>query len=150
MLFQKIFELAADTAITMTFVANRDAGTLTVTVIPKPLGEKSNPALSQPLSFEATPEELESSFAEALGSYGHMRKSLADTLKDAETVIESAKKDATTKAAKAVKGAEKKAPKAAATAPVVAKADTEAAPPATAETAAPAETPAAAGENLFA
>lgn len=109
MLFQKIFNIAQEAALTMSFTANREAGTLTVVVIPKMVDEKANPALHQPLSFEATPEELEDGFAEALGSYAATRKSLADALKDAETVIEAAKKEAASKASKAVRGASAKA-----------------------------------------
>jgi len=107
MLFQKIFDIAQEAALTMSFTANREAGTLTVVVIPKMIDEKANPALHQPLSFEATPDELEEGFAAALGSYAATRKSLADALKDAETVIEAAKKEAASKATKAVKAAEK-------------------------------------------
>lgn len=105
MLFQKIFDIAQETTLAMTFSANREAGTLIVTVIPKAIDEKANPALYQPLQFEATPEELETGFEDALGTHGAARKSLADAIKDAEAVIAAAKKEVTAKAAKAVKGA---------------------------------------------
>lgn len=144
MLFQKIYNIAQETALTMSFTANREAGTLTVVVIPKMVDEKANPALRQPLSFEATPEELEAEFAEALGSYAASRKSLADALKDTETVIEAAKKEATSKATKAIKTASPKA--AAANKPD--KAEEKAPTGSTVPVTVPAEAPADA-ENLF-
>lgn len=118
MLFEKIYSIAQDSALTMTFTANRETGTLTVVVIPKAIGENANPALHQPMSFEATPDELESQFAEALGSYSASRKSLADALKDAESVMAAAKSEVGSKTRKALKGASvKDAP--ASTVPVV-------------------------------
>lgn len=118
MLFQKIFDIAQEATLAMTFSANREAGTLIVTVIPKAVGDNPNPALHQPLQFEATPEELENGLPEALGRYGAARRSLADAIQDAETVIAAAKKETTAKAAKAVKGASGKGgEKAAAKAP---------------------------------
>lgn len=105
MLFQKIFEIAQGTALTLTFTANREAGTLNVVVIPKMTDEKANPALFQPMSFEASPEELETEFANVLGAYSSSRMTLSDALKNAEAVMEAAKKEATEKAGKAVKSA---------------------------------------------
>lgn len=156
MLFQKIFEIAQETTLAMTFSANREAGTLIVTVIPKAVGDKPNAALYQPLQFEATPEELENGLPEALGRYGAARKSLADAISDAETVIAAAKKETTAKATKAVKGASGKGGEKAAGAkgPI----DTEPAPggvtapaPAGSGTSSPAVEPVKAdSDNLFA
>jgi PRTRC genetic system protein E len=145
MLFQKIFEIAQDATLAMTFSANREAGTLIVTVVPKAVGDNPNPALHQPLQFEATPEELDSGFADALGSYEVSRKSLADALKDTQAVIDAAKKDATSKAAKAVKGAAGKSAATPAATPVSVKV-TE--PAATAASEAD-ESNSASAENLF-
>jgi PRTRC genetic system protein E len=145
MLFQKIFEIAQDATLAMTFSANREAGTLIVTVVPKAVGDNPNPALHQPLQFEATPEELDSGFTDALGSYEVSRKSLADALKDTQAVIDAAKKDATSKAAKAVKGAAGKSAATPAATPVSVKV-TE--PAATAASEAD-ESNSASAENLF-
>lgn len=104
-LFNTIYEIAQDAALSMTFVANKDSGTLTVTVIPKAINDKANPALTTPLQFDATPEELENEFASAIGGFKATRKTLADAFKDAESVMEAAKKEANEKASKAVKAA---------------------------------------------
>lgn len=139
-LFTKIYEIAQDAALTMTFVANKEAGTLTVTVIPKALFDKANPALSTPLSFEATPDELDRDLAASLGGFSASRKSLAEALKDAEAVMDAAKNDATKKASSALKNASgKETAKSPATA-----ASTPAQEAAPAKPEAPAE-----AENLF-
>lgn len=132
-LFTKIHEIAQDAVLTMTFAANKENGTLTVTVIPKAVSDKANPALATPLSFEATPEELDVQFADALGRFQASRKSLADAVKDVEAVMAAAAKEATSKASKAVKNASerqttKTPPEATATLP----SQPEAAPAATA------------------
>lgn len=142
-LFTQIYELAENAALSMTFVANKKEGTLTVTVIPKALSDKANPVLSTPLSFEATPEELDADFANALGSFSASRKTLANALKDAEDVMAAAKDEATSKAAKALKKASEKQQ------PATAPATPPAGAPPQEETPAQAEAPAAQAENLF-
>jgi PRTRC genetic system protein E len=107
--FQRIKELTHNgTVLSFVFTAIPNSENLSVVVSPISNDvEKAGAAMTQSLAFEATVEELETEFADALGSFSASRKSLSDAVKNAEVVMGAAKQEAISKASKAVKGAAK-------------------------------------------
>ncbi len=123
-MFEELFALASSATLTMTLSADEQSGRMTVNVIPKPKQDAGEPALAQPLSLTATPQEFDADFIDALRGYREVRHSLAQQAEATKEVIEAAKaasvkkaSDATTKAA-ALKPAPAKAAPAAALATV--------------------------------
>lgn len=107
-MFEELFALACSATLTMTVSADEKSGRLTVNVIPKPKPDAGEPALAQPLSLTATPQEFDAGFIDALRGYREVRSSLAQQAEATKEVIEAAKaasvkkaSDATTNAAKA-------------------------------------------------
>ncbi len=107
-MFEELFALACSATLTMTVSADEKSGRLTVNVIPKPRQDAGEPALAQPLSLTATPQEFDLGFIDALRGYREVRSSLAQQAEATKEVIEAAtaasvKKasDATASAAKA-------------------------------------------------
>ncbi|WP_038205779.1 PRTRC system protein E [Xenophilus azovorans] len=108
-MFEELFALACSATLTMTVSADEKSGRLTVNVIPKPKPDAGEPALAQPLSLTATPQEFDAGFIDALRGYREVRSSLAQQAEATMEVIEAAKaasvkkaSDATTNAARAV------------------------------------------------
>ena len=75
-MFEELFALACSATLTMTVSADEKSGRLTVNVIPKPRQDAGEPALAQPLSLTATPQEFDTGFIEALCGYREVRRSL--------------------------------------------------------------------------
>lgn len=105
-MFEELFALACSTTLTMTVSADEKSGRLTVNVIPKAKPDAAEPALAQPLSLTATPQEFDTGFIDALRGFREVRQSLAQQAEATKEVIEAAKaasvkkaSDATTKAA---------------------------------------------------
>lgn len=105
-MFEELFALACSTTLTMTVSADEKSGRLTVNVIPKPRPDAGEPALAQPLSLTATPQEFDTGFIDALRGFREVRQSLAEQAEATKEVIEAAKaasvkkaSDATTEAA---------------------------------------------------
>ena len=90
-MFEELFALACSATLTMTVSADEKSGRLTVNVIPKPRQDAGEPALAQPLSLTATPQEFDTGFIEALCGYREVRRSLAQQAKATKEVIEAAK-----------------------------------------------------------
>jgi PRTRC genetic system protein E len=105
-MFEELFALACSTTLTMTVSADEKSGRLTVNVIPKAEPDAAEPALAQPLSLTASPQEFDTGFIDALRGFREVRQSLAQQAEATKEVIEAAKaasvkkaSDATTKAA---------------------------------------------------
>ena len=105
-MFEELFALACSTTLTMTVSADEKSGRLTVNVIPKAKPDAAEPALAQPLSLTASPQEFDTGFIDALRGFREVRQSLAQQAEATKEVIEAAKaasvkkaSDATTKAA---------------------------------------------------
>nr|WP_297383512.1 PRTRC system protein E [uncultured Roseateles sp.] len=120
-MFQELFALAASATLTMTVSADEAAGRMTINVIPKPRKDANEPALTQPLSLTATPQEFDAGFIAALSGYREVRQSLEQQAEATKVVLEAAKaasvkkaSDATSKAtaapAKSVVAASKHPP----------------------------------------
>jgi len=67
---------------------------LRVNVIPKKLREDENPALTTPLSYTGTPEELDAELGKHLASYVECHTQLGSTLAQAKAEMEAAAKAA--------------------------------------------------------
>ena len=67
---------------------------LRVNVIPKKLREDENPALTTPLSYTGTPEELDAELGKHLASYVECHTQLGSTLAQAKAEMEAAAKTA--------------------------------------------------------
>src|SRR5206468_6993225 len=85
----------------MITIARLDDKTLRVNVIPttKP-GESENPALTTPLSYTGTPEELDAELAKQLASYVECHRELGSTLAQAKAEMDAAAKAAQEEARK--------------------------------------------------
>jgi PRTRC genetic system protein E len=75
-------------------VARESDTTIRVNVCPKRTTESENAALSTPLSFVGTPEELDRDFAKELAAYVVTHRQLSSTLAQAKATIEAAAKAA--------------------------------------------------------
>lgn len=100
-MFEELFALACSATLTMTVSADEKTGRLTVNVIPKPKQQAGEPALAQPLSLTATPQEFDAGFIEALRGYRDVRQSLAQQAEATNEVIEAAKAASVKKASEA-------------------------------------------------
>jgi len=127
-MFEELFALACSATLTMTVSADEKSGRLTVNVIPKPRQDAGEPALAQPLSLTATPQEFDAGFIEALRGYREVRQSLAQQAEATKEVIEAAKAASVKKASDATvkAGASKAAPAKPVTAPAVSASDSAA------------------------
>lgn len=112
-MFEELFSLACSATLTMTVSADEKSGRLTVNVIPKAKPDAGEPALAQPLSLTATPQEFDGGFIDALRGYREVRSSLAQQAEATKEVIEAAKAASVKKASDATTNAAKVSPKAA-------------------------------------
>jgi PRTRC genetic system protein E len=71
-----------------------DDGTIRVMVLPKLTKEGENPALSTPLCFTGTPQELDAEFSQQLATYVSSHVALGSTLAEATAQMEAAAKAA--------------------------------------------------------
>lgn len=108
-LFEELYALALTATLTMTVSADEKSGRLTLNVIPKPRKDVSEPALTQPLSLTATPQEFDEGFIAALTGYREVRQSLAQQAEATNEVIDAAKAASVKKASEAVSKANKTA-----------------------------------------
>jgi len=116
-MFEELYALATSATLTMTVSADEKSGRLTVNVIPKPRKDAVEPALAQPLSLSATPQEFDTGFIEALRGYREVRHSLAQQAEATKEVIEAAKAASVKKASDATVKASATKPAAVATKP---------------------------------
>ena len=92
-MFSELMPLLAQRIVLIT-VARESDTTLRVNVLPKRASDSENTALTTPLSFAGTPEELDRDFARELAGYVDAHQHLGSTLADAKAVMEAAAKAA--------------------------------------------------------
>jgi PRTRC genetic system protein E len=97
--FVELMPLLAGRTVMIT-VAREDEKMLRVNVIPKKVKEDENPALTTPLSYTGTPEELDAELAKHLASYVECHTQLGSTLAQAKAEMEAAAKAAQEEARK--------------------------------------------------
>jgi len=97
--FVELMPLLAGRTVMIT-VAREDEKTLRVNVIPKKSREDENPALTTPLSYTGTPEELDAELGKHLASYVECHAQLGSTLAQAKAEMEAAAKAAQDEARK--------------------------------------------------
>jgi PRTRC genetic system protein E len=91
--FTELMPLLAGRTVLIT-VARESNTTIRATVVPKRISESENAALSTPLSFVGTPEELDRDFAKELAAYVDTHQQLGSTLAQAKATMEAAAKAA--------------------------------------------------------
>jgi len=115
----------------MIAVAREDENTLRLHIIPKKMKDDGNPALSTPLSYTGTPEELDSELGKHLTSFVECHAQLGSTLAQAKAEMEAAAKAVQEEARKnAVERSKKDKPTVKTETAAPAPSDTVAAPPA--------------------
>jgi PRTRC genetic system protein E len=92
-MFIELMSLLAGRTVLIT-VARESDTTIRVTVVPKRTSDIENTALSTPLSFVGTPEELDRDFAKELAAYVDTHQQLGSTLALAKATMEAAAKAA--------------------------------------------------------
>ena len=92
-MFVELMPLLAGRTVLIT-VAREDDKTLRVCVIPKKAKEDDNPALTTPLSYTGTPEELDAELGKHLAGYVECHTQLGSTLAQAKATMEAAAKAA--------------------------------------------------------
>ena len=108
-MFVELMPLLAGRTVMIT-VARLDDHTLRVNVIPTTKsGENENPALTTPLSYTGTPEELDAELAKQLASYVECHRELGSTLAQAKAEMDAAAKAAQEEARKKAEERRKKA-----------------------------------------
>ena len=113
-MFTELMPLLTDRTVLIT-VARESDTTLRAMAIPKRVREGENAALSTPLSFVGTPEELDRDFGRTLAEYVEAHQRLSSTLAQAKAEMEAAAKAAQEEAKR--KGDEKGKAKSATSAP---------------------------------
>ncbi len=94
----------------MIMVAREDDKTLRVNVIPTTKsGENENPALTTPLTYTGTPQELDAELGKQLASYVECHRALGSTLASAKAEMDAAAKSAQEDARKKAEERRKKA-----------------------------------------
>jgi PRTRC genetic system protein E len=91
--FTELMPLLAERTVLIT-VARESGASIRATVVPKRTSESENAALSTPLSFVGTPEELDRDFAKDLAEYVDAHQRLGSTLAQAKAEMEAAAKAA--------------------------------------------------------
>jgi PRTRC genetic system protein E len=108
-MFVELMPLLAGRTVLIT-VAKVDDKTLRVNVIPHGKAD-DNPALSTPLTYTGSPEELDAELGKHLAGYVHTHQQTASTLAEAKATMEAAAKaaqeEAKRKAEERKKGAQK-------------------------------------------
>jgi len=117
--FTELMPLLAERTVLIT-VARESDTTIRVNVCPKRIIESENAALSTPLSFVGTPEELDRDFAKELAGYTDAHRQLGSTLAEAKATMEAAAKAAQEEAKRKAEEKRKAKPAASTPAPAVA------------------------------
>ena len=92
-MFTELMPLLAERTVLIT-VARESDTIIRAVVVPKRTSEGENAALSTPLSFVGTPEELDRDFAKELAAYVETHRQLGSTLAQAKAEMEAAAKAA--------------------------------------------------------
>ena len=115
-MFTELMPLLAERTVLIT-VARESDTTIRVNVCPKRTTESENAALSTPLSFVGTPEELDRDFARELAAYVDTHRQLGSSLAQAKATMEAAAKAAQEEAKRKADEKRKAKPSASAPAP---------------------------------
>lgn len=102
-MFRELFDLACDVTLTMTISADQGTERMTINVVPRPTDDAKEPALAQPLSLTATPQEFDGGFVEALRGYREVRLSLVQQAQATQAALEAARAASVKKASEASK-----------------------------------------------
>jgi len=106
--FVELMPLLAGRTVMIT-VVREDDKTLRVNVIPTTKsGATENPALTTPLSYTGTPEELDADLGKQLASYVECHRALGSTLASAKAEMDAAAKTAQEEARKKAEERRKK------------------------------------------
>jgi PRTRC genetic system protein E len=97
--FVELMPMLAGRTVMIT-VAREDDKTLRLHIIPKKMKDDENPALSTPLSYTGTPEELDAELGKHLASYVECQTQLGSTLAQAKAEMDAAAKAAQDEARK--------------------------------------------------
>lgn len=100
-MFEELFALAAGASLTLTISADAKSGRMTINVIPRPLKDADESALTRALSLTAMPQEFDEGFVAALRGYREVHRSLADQAEATREVLEAARAASVKKAAEA-------------------------------------------------
>jgi len=92
-MFSELMPLLSERTVLIT-VARESDTTIRVNVCPKRTSASENAALSTPLSFVGTPEELDRDLAKELAAYVDTHRQLGSTLAQAKATMEAAAKAA--------------------------------------------------------
>jgi len=92
-MFSELMPLLAERTVLIT-VARESGTTIRATLVPKRNSESENAALSTPLSFVGTSEELDRDFGRALAEYVETHQRVGSTLAQAKAEMEAAAKAA--------------------------------------------------------
>lgn len=92
-MFTELMPLLVGRTVLIT-VARENETILRVNVLPKRANDNENSALTTPLSFAGTPEELDRDFARDLAGYVESHQRLGSTLAEAKATMEAAAKAA--------------------------------------------------------
>ena len=92
-MFVELMPLLAGRTVLIT-VAKVDDKTLRVNVIPAQAKADENPALTTPLTYTGSPEELDAELGKHLASYVQTHQQTANTLAEAKATMEAAAKAA--------------------------------------------------------
>ena len=98
-MFVELMPVLAGRTVMIT-VAREDDKTLRVNVIPAKSGADENPALTTPLSYTGTPEELDAELSKQVASYVECHRALGSTLASAKAEMDGAAKAAQEEARK--------------------------------------------------
>ena len=109
-MFVELMPLLAGRTVMIT-VAREDEKTLRVNVLPTKSGDGENPALTTPLSYTGTPEELEAELSRELAGYVECHRALSSTLASAKAEMDAAAKAAQEEARKKAEERKKKSEK---------------------------------------
>lgn len=92
-MFTELMPLLTGRTVLIT-VARESENIIRATVVPRRSSESENGALSTPLSFVGTPDELDRDFARELAAYVDAHQRLGSTLAEAKATMEAAAKAA--------------------------------------------------------
>ena len=109
-MFVELMPLLAGRTVMIT-VAREDEKTLRVNVLPTKSGDGENPALTTPLSYTGTPEELDAELGRELAGYVECHRALSSTLAAAKAEMDAAAKAAQEEAKKKAEERKKKSEK---------------------------------------
>jgi PRTRC genetic system protein E len=109
-MFVELMPLRAGRTVMIT-VAREGEKILRVNVLPTKSGDGENPALTMPLSYTGTPEELDAELGRELAGYVECHRALGSTLAAAKAEMDAAAKAAQEEAIKKSEERKKKAEK---------------------------------------